>query len=339
MKKYLKLISCLLCIMALIFVTGCSNVDTSYPLDRIDKYEIKIDPRNDGTLDMHFEITWTVLNSSSEGPLEWVKIGIPNRYVSEIKKESSNIDKIEYDSDNGSYIRIDFDGKYYKGETITFAFSMHQSRIYKLNGDYCEYGYRPGWFDEIQVTNARVLWRKDNVIYSNSERTEGEYLVWDSFLDFSETIEVNVQYEKSNFINLSADKQYSDNYYTVGDILFRILICLLILSIVAFLIYNSIKKHDSYMSARGFYGSSYYRRRIFRARVYSGYNRKGVKIVNPSSGGFGGRSSGGSCACACACACAGGGRAGCSKKDFYNTNLNSQTLIKVLNKEEKKHEN
>ena len=24
-----------------------------------------------------------------------------------------------------------------------------------------------------------------------------------------------------------------------------------------------------------------------------------------------------SCACACACACAGGGRAGCSKKDFY----------------------
>lgn len=28
-----------------------------------------------------------------------------------------------------------------------------------------------------------------------------------------------------------------------------------------------------------------------------------------------------SCACACACACAGGGRAGCSMKDFYNTDL------------------
>lgn len=28
-----------------------------------------------------------------------------------------------------------------------------------------------------------------------------------------------------------------------------------------------------------------------------------------------------SCACACACACAGGGRAGCSTKDFYNTGL------------------
>lgn len=32
------------------------------------------------------------------------------------------------------------------------------------------------------------------------------------------------------------------------------------------------------------------------------------------------------CACACACACAGGGRAGCSAKDFYNTNLKLRQL-------------
>lgn len=35
-----------------------------------------------------------------------------------------------------------------------------------------------------------------------------------------------------------------------------------------------------------------------------------------------------SCACACACACAGGGRAGCSVKDFYNTNLKLRQLSK-----------
>lgn len=34
-----------------------------------------------------------------------------------------------------------------------------------------------------------------------------------------------------------------------------------------------------------------------------------------------------SCACACACACAGGGRAGCSAKDFYNTNLKLRDLM------------
>ncbi len=33
-----------------------------------------------------------------------------------------------------------------------------------------------------------------------------------------------------------------------------------------------------------------------------------------------------SCACACACACAGGGRAGCTKKDFYGTKL---TTLKI----------
>ena len=48
------------------------------------------------------------------------------------------------------------------------------------------------------------------------------------------------------------------------------------------------------------------------------------------STGSGGHSS---CACACACACAGGGRAGCSRKDFYNTNIQTIRIRKVLNGE------
>ena len=40
------------------------------------------------------------------------------------------------------------------------------------------------------------------------------------------------------------------------------------------------------------------------------------------------------CACACACACAGGGRAGCSTKDFYRTNLKLKQL--ELKKEKQK---
>ena len=63
-------------------------------------------------------------------------------------------------------------------------------------------------------------------------------------------------------------------------------------------------------------------------------NNKGERIVNPAStsGGHSGFSGGGGCACACACACAGGGRAGCSKKDFYNTNLKSEIVLKELDK-------
>lgn len=39
-----------------------------------------------------------------------------------------------------------------------------------------------------------------------------------------------------------------------------------------------------------------------------------------------------SCASSCACACAGSGRAGCSKKDFYGTNLTSRKIKKAINK-------
>ena len=59
--------------------------------------------------------------------------------------------------------------------------------------------------------------------------------------------------------------------------------------------------------------------------------------VSRSSGGGGGSRGGGcahsscacacaSCACACACACAGGGRAGCTYKDFYRTDLKLKQL-------------
>ena len=64
-----------------------------------------------------------------------------------------------------------------------------------------------------------------------------------------------------------------------------------------------------------------------------------VRVPNPhyrapsrSSGGGGHHHSScahSSCACACACACAGGGRAGCTTKDFYNTNLKLTALAKA----------
>ena len=63
---------------------------------------------------------------------------------------------------------------------------------------------------------------------------------------------------------------------------------------------------------------------------YSGGGRSSVFIHTHSS------SCASSCACvsscACACACAGGGRAGCTKKDFYQTNLKVEDLNEVLKK-------
>ena len=61
-----------------------------------------------------------------------------------------------------------------------------------------------------------------------------------------------------------------------------------------------------------------------------------VRVPNPhyrapsrSSGSHHSSCAHSSCACACACACAGGGRAGCTMKDFYNTNLKLTALAKA----------
>lgn len=43
-----------------------------------------------------------------------------------------------------------------------------------------------------------------------------------------------------------------------------------------------------------------------------------------------------SCACACACACAGGGRAGCTNKDFYKTNLKLKQLEMIIENKKNK---
>ena len=50
---------------------------------------------------------------------------------------------------------------------------------------------------------------------------------------------------------------------------------------------------------------------------HKGYSKSGTIITPPNSNNSRGVNGSG-CACACACACAGGGRAGCSRKDFNN---------------------
>lgn len=308
----------LLVVMISMFVLSLTSVKAASYLDRIDLYEIKIDPNDDGTLNMEFNIKWTVLDSFSEGPLEWVKIGIPNKYVSNIKALSATIDEIEYYSDNGSYIRVDLDRKYYEGESLIMSFSYTQSRMYFLSGNECYYDYKPGWFDEIPVTKAIVKWNKAGVTYANQMDESGNYYIWTSKLNPGETMTVDVKYDQSHFKTLDPKKQYSDAYMTTGDIIAIVLVITIFVSVIIVLIISVSSQQDPYMRERGFVGRGYY---YHPHRYYHrGYFSSGKKIEKPVSvntGGFRGGSGGGSCACACACACAGGGRAGCSMKDFY----------------------
>lgn len=311
-----KLITLLLVLSALI-LTPVVNVKASSYLDRIDKYEITIDPNKDGTLDMEFNIRWTVLDSKTEGPLTWIKIGIPNKYVANIQGTTSNIEKISYYSDGGSYIRIDLNREYLAGETLDIGFTYIQSRMYMLHGTECYYNYKPGWFDEIPVTSAVIKWNKDGVIEADQMSESDGYYIWSSKLNPGETLDINVKYDQSYFRVLNPDLQYSDAYMTTSDILAIVLIIVIFVIVIVVLIISIVSQQDPYLNERGFVGRSYFyhRRRYYHAGYYS-TGRKIKKPVVVNSSGFRG-GGGSSCACACACACAGGGRAGCSMKDFY----------------------
>lgn len=332
----------LLTFIIILFLTfNLSTVKATSDLDYINLYEVTVDPRIDGTLDIYIHINWQVLDDDTDGPLKWVKIGIPNKYVDEIEATTNNISKIKYYSDSGSFIRVDFDRKYYKDEIVDFSFKFHLSRIYKLNDDSCYYDYNPGWFDEIKIEKAIVRWRMDNINYINEYDyiSDGYYVYEKNNLNYSETIKVKVNYPKESFVGLDKKLQYSSKSITTAEIITIVLFIALFIGSIVVIIVITEKNKDPYMQNRGFCGSRtfhYYGRTHY---IYNtGVDKKGKVISNPdtimhSTGSGGGH---GSCACACACACAGGGRAGCSRKDFYNTNLQTDELKKVLDKELKK---
>ena len=201
-------------ILALILLMIPINVVAKEPLDEIQNYELQIDMRNDGTMDIRYHLEWKVLDDSSEGPLSWVQIGIPNKNVDEIKALSNNIDNIEYYSSGGdTYVKIYFDKEYYADEIVNFDFSIHQSHMYVIDQEehLLRYSFTPGWFDEIQVKNIIVKWNKFNVLKTNAEpETDGEYYVWTGTLDFGEKLNTSVYYNLDAF-NVSEEGQVQED--------------------------------------------------------------------------------------------------------------------------------
>ena len=155
-------------------------------LDQIRDYEITVDVNKDGTLNMLYHIEWEVLDSTSEEPLTWVKIGIPNNKYVSMKKLTSNIKKIGYYSASGSYARIDFDKSYRKGDIVKFEFQLVQDYVYQMN-QFTEgetvYGFTPGWFNDIKVDKLVIRWNADKAISTEPAAEKisynnGTYFVW-----------------------------------------------------------------------------------------------------------------------------------------------------------------
>ena len=295
MKKYtlaltLALLLCLLPVSAF-----------AKDLDEIQNYGVSVQLREDGTADLTYHVDWLVLDDKAEGPLEWVKIGIPNQHADSFTAISQNIKKIGYLSDGGSYVKITFDRKYRAGETVSFDFSLHQSYLYVLENDTVRFSLTPGWFDKIEVKNAVVRWNAAGVRSSNAEKEEGGYLFWKTVLRKGERLRTEVVYPRGYFMQLNENQQSTSVKSNDEDDGFSMILGMVVLVGVICLIVR-ISRNDNYRGGSGFGGG--------RPLIVHTHTHRSGGCVRSSCACA-------SCACACACACAGGGRAGCSKKDFY----------------------
>lgn len=285
MNKKIKI--ALIIVFVFLVIMAVREFLTADGLDEITNYTITVNPRNDGTLDMKYHIEWKVLDSTSEGPLEWVKIGIPNMRVDNIKKLTDNIENIQYYPVDGDYVRIDFKKKYYAGETVTFEFSIHQSHMYKVNtkNRKITYQFTPGWFNDIQVKEAVIKWKADKVSKHNGEFENG-YIVWNKSLLRGQKINAKIEYPVGTFKIDYTKQQIKTNSPTIGPKMIAILFIILYIIIIIIRIISPIYYwHGGY----GYY--PYYHHHHYHRHHH---HRGGF-------GGFGGGRRQFVCLCLCLC--------------------------------------
>ena len=404
MKRYRVLIVLALCV-SLLIPALCLRAQAK-DLDEILNYTITVDVNEDATLHMVYHIDWMVLDSDSEGPLEWVKIGIPNSHSIDLTGRSDAVRRISDMSEGGeTYARIDLDRAYYAGEVAEIEFELRQDYMYQVDmlaeGE-TVYRLTPGWFDDIRVDSLTVRWNADRVLsHEPDSLVEGGYLTWNKSLSKGEKFRVTVTYPNDAY-EFDISKEIlsgtersgsssggSDGFYAfLGFLLVLVPIALaVILPIVRFTRTASLSggqkkitrtKVEYYPVCQGcgaarpeganncaYCGRSFIKseevveekdipaeEKDLRRKTTNGLYRYShdpntyirVNVINVPAprprvvshgSSHSSRSSGSShssscfhssCACACACACAGGGRAGCSTKDFYNTDLKLRQL-------------
>ena len=171
--------------------------------DEILLYKITVDVNQDGTLTMVYHIDWKVLDDDELGPLEWVRVGIPNGNYVSMRGLNSAANSVKYISDNGSEARIDLDRKYYEDEVASFEFELIQDYMYEMNrfneGE-TYYEFTPGWFPDIAVDKLIIEWNIANAkSASPASIVENGYYTWETSLEPGERFKVSVTYPNDAF--------------------------------------------------------------------------------------------------------------------------------------------
>lgn len=284
------------------------------PQDKIEKYEIFVTPKDDGTLDIEYKIRWMPLDTSE--PLSWVYIGVPNPEYT-VLEYSSNIKSIEkyYDDYDMCHMDIEFKNNYVANQVFNFSVKINQRYMLCEDNGNKFYELVPCWFNSINVENYSFNWYDNGKISSSNSATKnGNWLNWSGSMEAGEYRLLRVNYSEFNaptvryqsFDDSGVGNSLEDDKWTA--VFFGILIISFCFIVELFIIDCFVSYHRGRGFFRG-YGHHMY--------IYGRSNPKYKEAEVRHNASHGGRGhGGGGCACACACACAGGGRAGCSQKDI-----------------------
>lgn len=309
----------LLC-LCLVLALGPVHTAFAQDLDRIESYDVDVTPNTeDGSLRIQVTLEWTVL---AEGPVSWVKIGVPNGSIRQEQALTDNIDRLSFDN---SYMYVYFNRDYDDGETFRFSYSWIQEYMYTLGADgSVEYVYTPGWFNEARVGQMTLTWHDPAGVdgVDSLGNTGGDHAAVLTDLDHGQQLDFTVRYDswpaqlaqEGSRDNLPQDNDpgYDPDYQDDGGLG---LVGLVILLVVVFLIVRVAAASDGY---RGGFGTHY----VFVSGLWypagpDGRPRPGShgtreKPKPPRSGGFG------------------GGRAGCSAKNLYGAVHLDQELTREM---------
>lgn len=235
--------------------------------------------------------------------------------------------------------------------SVHFAFQVHQSHLFLLNEDgNADYSFTPGWFDDLCVDELTIRWVALDGIQADNDSQDGNYLVWNfGPLDHGESATVHVSVPAHTAQNYSPDAAATDSemYYDDSDQVLVFFFVLLLVILVIALITVSVSRTNGIWNG-GFgeddpddwYWYSNGHTHIHVARNLpppEGYHRvpppanfKARGRKDPRRWCWAAQRRFGSlqpfqlrvCVCLCFQLCmrlrvCGGGRAGCSTKNFY----------------------
>ena len=193
-----------LLLLAVLLLTGLLFSGTraqAAATDEILNFSIQVDVNEDASLEMIYHIEWKVLyDNGGKEKLEWVDLGVPNKYHTNIKPLTDTIKNIK---DNGSKLAIYLDRGYSKNEIVTFEFSMTQDHMYQIDkwveGE-TVYTFTPAWFDDFSVDELLIAWNADQAGAWQPDCLEMDgYLVFSTSLSPGDRYTISVVYPNDTF--------------------------------------------------------------------------------------------------------------------------------------------